>query len=105
MARDQRKRGSLETNIPAMNCGYIIRKFAHQTFCTAHNIAAGGQCCVKVHKQSTVVNVMPNDKKMNNTYNEVLTTQSKTCTVHIDKSTRYNEKYTAYITVGTQYIC
>ena len=64
-ARDQRKGGSLETNITAMHCGYIIRKFAHQTFCTAHNIAAGGQCCVKVHKQSTVVNVMPNDKKMN----------------------------------------
>ena len=59
------RKGSLKTNIPAMHCGYIIRKFAHQTFCTAHNIAAGGQCCVKVHKQSTVVNVMPNDKKMN----------------------------------------
>ena len=65
MARDQRKRGSLEANIPAMHCGYIIRKFAHEIFCTAHNIAAGGQCSVKVHKQSTVVNVMPNDKKMN----------------------------------------
>ena len=65
MVRDQRKRGSLETNIPAMHCGYIIRKFAHQAFCTAHNIAGGGQCYVKVHKQSTVVNVMPNDKKMN----------------------------------------
>ena len=64
MARDQRKRGSLETNIPAMHCGYITRKFA-QTFCTAHNIAFGGQCCVNVQKQSTVVNVMPNDKKMN----------------------------------------
>ena len=65
IARDQRKRGSLETNIPATHCGYIIRTFAHQTFCTAHNIAAGGQCCVKVHKQSTVVNVMQKDKKMN----------------------------------------
>ena len=63
MARDQRKQGSLETNIPAMHCGYI-RKFA-QTFCTAHNIAAGGQCCVNFQKQSTVVNVMLNDKKMN----------------------------------------
>ena len=49
MARDQRKRGYLETNIPAMHCRYIIREFAYQTFCTAHNIAAGCQCGVKVH--------------------------------------------------------
>ena len=63
---DQRKRESLETNIPAMPCGYInTHCIAHQTFCTPHNIAAEGQCRIKVHKHSTVVNVTPNDTKMN----------------------------------------
>ena len=57
--RDQRKRGSLETNIPAMHCGYIIRKFADQTFCTAHNIAAGVQCCVKVARLDFLGRIPP----------------------------------------------